>query len=151
MLGRTIISDVKTGLTLGELVWDRRGSSRRGYSLSGFSVYINRPNINEITPTTRAKFNLYIQNIYRLHKLRKIRNETDIEIYSGLFITENKADFLFEGKKEFTFRRMEDFKITVMRDIIENERGNFRLSEKFLKREYNISIKEFKNKLRKQK
>lgn len=149
MLGRTIISDVKTGLALGELVWDRRGSSRRGYGLSGFSVYVNKPNIEQLAPTTKAKFNLYIQNIYRLTKLRKIKKESDLEIYSGMFIEENKPDFLFEGKKEFDFKRMEDFKITVMRDIIENERGNFRLNDAFIKREYIFSIKKFKNKQRK--
>jgi hypothetical protein len=144
MLGRTIITDVKTGLTLGELVWDRRGSNKRGYVLSGFSVYINRPNLNESSPTTKAKFSYYIQNVYRFNKLRKIKKEADLEIYSNFFITEHKTDFLFEGKKDFNFKNMDDFQIGVMKDIIENERGTVKISDAFLKREYTHALKEFK-------
>jgi hypothetical protein len=144
MLGKTVITDVKTGLVLGEIVWDRRGSNRRGYSLSGFSIFINKINIKEVSPTTKAKFNYYIQSVYRFNKLRKIKKEADLEIYSNFFSTENRTDFLFEGKKEFAFKTIHDFQIGVMKDMILSERGIIPLTDAFLKREYTYRLKEFK-------
>lgn len=144
MLGRTTITDVKTGLSLGELVWDRRGSARRGYGLSGFTVFFNKINIKEVSPTTRAKFNYYIQSIYRFNKLRKLKKETDLQMFTDFFSFENKIDFLFEGKKEFNFKTMHDFQIGVMKDMILSERGMVPISDTLLKREYMYQLKEFK-------
>jgi len=110
MLGRTTITDVKTGLSLGELVWDRRGSARRGYGLSGFTVFVNKINIKEVSPTTRAKFNYYIQSIYRFNKLRKLKKKPICKCLPISLVLKIRLTFYLKVRKNLTLKQCTTFK-----------------------------------------
>ena len=148
MLARVTISDVKSGNVLGELSWDRRGSKKKGYTLSGFRVHINRKAIQEVSAITTTKAKLYLQTLYRLNKLKKVRKEVDLEMFTNIFIADHKPNILFEGKKEFNFRAINDFDVKLLRSMIESTPGFVVLNDDYLKREFILKLKEHKRKIK---
>lgn len=146
MLARVTISDIKTGDVLGELSWDRRGNKKKGFVLSGFRVHINRKAMQEVSVITSTKAKLYLQTLYRLHKLKKIKKEVDLEMFTNIFIADHKPNVLFEGKKDFNFRAVNDFDVKLLRSMIESTPGFVTLNDDYFKREFILKLKEQKRK-----
>jgi len=144
MLGRTLITDLQTQLLLGVILWQRKGSKEHDYKLSGFTVYINTNNIQSSTPTTQAKTKHYLQSLYRLNKLRKIKTETDLQIFSNMFIFENQPNILFNDELHFDIKVFKNFKMEVMRNIVMHELKNHVLDDRYLKREFIDKLKLFR-------
>lgn len=148
MLCRTLITDLNKQSLLGVVLWERKGSKEKGYKLSGFTVYINSRGMLETTTTTASKTKHYLQSLYRLHKLKNIKTEDDLEIFSNMFIAENQPNILFDDEMHYTFTLFKNFKMPVMRNIVEHELKNYILNDIYLKQEFINKLKKFRKGVR---
>ncbi len=102
MYGKIIINDVADANGEGKVVllWEQTAKKRKPNKVSGLRILVS-PWFSSTVPEKKVKFELFVNKLYHLIRLRKINTEPKLEVFVNSFVHKYKPDFFFNDRAQY--------------------------------------------------